>query len=739
MLKGIIKITSRRSTVIAGIMLTLCTVWLSQSGLSNIEILIKRIEYVAYDLRMKYTLPNIPAVDDRIVIVAIDEKSLNKQGRWPWSRQTMAELTQKIFEYNAVVIGYDFLFAEPQLNSARQVLNEINKNNMASDVVIDEITRLSRELDYDKTFSIALRQGDTVLGYAFHNDINVYSGTLPQPLKKNTLASVITAMPSYTANIDVLQSAALSGGFLTTVPDDDGVLRRTPMLIKYNNHIYPSLSLEMMRLFQLIDEVDIRYADIAGQKTIESIQLGAVNIPTDAVGQVLIPFRGRSPAFKYISATDLLEGNAKLSDFENKMVLIGATALALSDLKATPVQNVYPGVEVHASVLSAMFDKRFPVEPSWAVGANVSILLGIGLIVSLFFPWLGPMWQGALSILMIIGITLINTWLWNKYGIALNLAMPIILLIVLSGLNMLLGFLSASNQRGQLKDMFSQYVPPALVSQMISHPEEITMEGVSRELTVLFADIRGFTSLSEKLSPNKLKYLLNSFFTPMTKVIFETNGTIDKYVGDMIMAFWGAPLPNNKHAVHAVDASLKMLVEVEKLKPIFAEQGLPEVNIGIGLNTGIMNVGDMGSHYRRAYTVLGDAVNLGARIEGLTKFYGVNLVIGEQTYAQVSDFYCCRKLDRVRVKGKQQGITVYQPLCRIEEAGKTLINIVERHHNALELFWDQQWDKANKLFQQLEEADSDTKIYGLYLRRIKKLKSANLSRTWDGVYDRTAK
>lgn len=318
------------------------------------------------------------------------------------------------------------------------------------------------------------------------------------------------------------------------------------------------------------------------------------------------------------------------------------------------------------------------------------------------------------------------------------MALPLGLVLALAVLNLAFGYLNEARQRGRLKDMFGQYVPPTLVEQMVRAPGRFSTAGESREMTVLFADIRSFTTLSETLTPGELKGLLNQFFTRMTRIIFERHGTIDKYVGDMIMAFWGAPLPDPDHALHATEAALEMLGAVESLRPELAAQGLPEISIGIGINTGVMNVGDMGSEFRRAYTVIGDAVNLGSRIEGLTKFYGAGLVIGEATRAQLGSFVC-RRLDRVRVKGKTQGVEVYEPLCREDKAEPALRLEIERHHRALELYWAQQWDESCAEFEALHARAPQTRIYALYLERIDELRRRPLPADWDGVYDRRTK
>jgi len=302
------------------------------------------------------------------------------------------------------------------------------------------------------------------------------------------------------------------------------------------------------------------------------------------------------------------------------------------------------------------------------------------------------------------------------------------------------GFLFEERSRRRLKDMFGQYVPPELVEELAADPDSAaSMAGERREMTVLFADIRGFTAISETLSAAALKDLLNRFFTPMTRVIFEHRGTIDKYVGDMVMAFWGAPLADPEHARHAVAAALAMRNEAERLRADFRAEGLPDVDIGIGLNSGAMNVGNMGSDYRRSYTVLGDAVNLGSRLEGLTRFYGAGIVVGEETRAGQEDAFLFRRLDRVRVKGRSEPLTIHEPLCGREAATAALEEEVAAHERALDAYFARDWETARAAFAELADAHPGDGVYRLFLERMAETDAAALPADWDGVYRHQSK
>lgn len=621
-------------------------------------------------------------------------------------------------------------------------MHQIEASNSDNKQLIHQLESLVPEFDNDQRLAESLADRDITLGYLFHEEDTAPVGNLPQPLAslstEQAMRSGIKAMPNYTASLPLLQQNAISSGFVTTWPDPDGIIRRTPMLIRHDNNIYGSLSLNVAKLYLFLEEAEINTAPIGEIDAVENIVLGGTTIPTDGFGFALVPYKGAAGNFPYLSATDLLNGNFDETVLEGAIVLIGATAVGIADLVATPVENIYPGVEVHANIVRSILDDDFPYEPSWADGANLFATLSIGLLLALLLPYLAPLPLLIISLVMATGLVYGNFWLWQEKGLALALAWPLILILALAAVNITYGFLSENRKRSQLKNMFGQYVPPQLVDAMSQTSENFGFEGESREMTVLFADIRGFTTLSEKLSPSELRTLLNRYFTHMTEIIFDHNGTIDKYVGDMIMAFWGAPLHDPDHAKQAIQAAMKMLEKTAELKPILMNEGYPEVDIGIGLNTGLMNVGDMGSSYRRAYTVLGDNVNLGSRIEGLTKFYGAGLVVSETTMAGQDEFIF-RRLDLVKVKGKTEAVKVFEPLCTKEQATEELLTELEQHEQGLAAYLKQEWDTAKDIFCQLNQTQPNTRVYSLYLERINELHHRQLGTEWDGVYERREK
>lgn len=710
--------------------------------------LTQRLELIAFDIRLR-AVRNISAESTvnepatKVVIVDIDERSLTEHGRWPWSRAKVAVLLERLAQAGAAVVAFDVMFSEPEANPAVEVASFLKKKGGESEVLAAELGRFEESFDRDRQFAGALSSKEVILGYTFQPHTLQRIGVLPHPLSlanpQVIPKSSLPAMRGYTANLSILAQAALGSGFFSLNPDLDGVVRRAPLVARYNDQLFSSLALETLRHFMLADSVSLNTSQINGVETVEAIELaGFTSIPTDADGQMIVPYLGPQGSFPYVSASAVLAGSVPIGELEGAIVLVGTTAPGLFDLRATPVQAVYPGVEIQANLIDAILSKRFLVQPAWAQGVDFVVMIVVGLALALALPFSPPFWQMLWTLVVGGGLVLINLFFWRQ-GLVLSLAMPLILAGLLATFNLAYGFLVESHSRRQLKGMFGQYVPPQIVQEMSENPQKYSFEGETRELSVLFADIRGFTSLSEALTAAELKKLLNRFFTPMTRIIFETRGTIDKYVGDMIMAFWGAPVPDAQHAVQAIEAALRMLQETERLQRDFSKEGLPRIAIGIGINTGPMNVGDMGSEFRRAYTVLGDAVNLGSRLEGATKYYGVGVVVGETTRVAAGEAFVFRELDLVRVKGKAKAIRVYEPVCRGSEADEALQRELADYGQVLADFRARRWEEARSGFSRLRDGSPDRRLYGIYLERIEALAVDDPGEGWDGVYERKEK
>lgn len=706
-----------------------------------------QLENIAYDVRLNLTLPN--TVDERIVIVDIDEASLSEIGRWPWPRDVLARIVDRLFEqYDVRALGFDVVFAERDESSGLEILERLARGPLADDEAFRrQLRRLAPALDRDRVFAESLRGRNVVLGYFFREHVDEgpsTSGLLPAALgtvAQRGLEDLPLESPEgYGANLEILQESAAGGGFFDNpLVSSDGVFRRVPLVQRYDGRVYELLSLATARA--ALGWPPVRF-EIArggeGYRAVEAVHVGERRIPVDREGAVLVPYRGRQGSFPYVSAKDVLDGSADPEVLEDRIVLVGATAAGLLDLRSTPVQNIYPGVELHANVISGILDEWIRHRPAYVVGYEFVTIAVIGLLLTGLLPFLAPLWLSAatagVAALLVAG----NLFAWTGADLVLPLAGPLLLVVVLFVFHVAWGFFVETRGKRQLARLFGQYIPPELVDEMDRAPQKVSLAGESREMTVLFSDVRGFTSISENLAPQELARLMNSFLTPMTRVIHQHRGTIDKYMGDAIMAFWGAPLHEPDHAQRALHAAREMISTLDSLSGEFERQGWPPLQVGIGINTGVMNVGNMGSEFRMAYTALGDAVNLGSRLEGLTRVYEVPLIVSETTRNAVPEFEY-RELDVVRVKGKDRPVAIYEPLGPVEEIDRATRKTLKRYHAALELYRAREWDRAERELFTLARADPGQPVYRMYLDRIMYFRNHPPPDDWDGVFSHELK
>lgn len=702
-----------------------------------------QLENFTYDMRLNMLMPN--TLDDRIVIVDIDEKSLKEQGRWPWGRNKLANLVDKLFDdYHVKVLGFDVVFAEKDESSGLKSLEEIKTKYLANNQGFNQaIETLRPQLDYDQLFANSLKGRNVVLGYFFLNTIKPsVGGTLPQTsFDDKGLASQnanFMGATGYGANLELLQKNAITAGHINSYPDNDGILRKLPMVVKYDGKLYDSMSLAVARLAIGASKIEAGYADDVDlndqYNALEWLKLGDHRIPVDEQVATLIPYRGTQGSFPYVSASDVLNNKVNTAVLNNKIVLLGTSAAGLMDLRATPVQNIYAGVEVHANLIAGILDNNIKEHPTYILGAEFLLLLLVGLLLAFMLPALSPLWASALALVMTSGVIVLNLSAWQYANLVLPLASPLVMIVSIYFINMSYGFFIESRSKRQITKLFGQYVPPELVDEMAKNPNSFSLEGENREMTVLFSDVRGFTTISEGLAPKQLTSLMNEFLTPMTHVIHHGRGTIDKYMGDAIMAFWGAPLADENHARHALKTAIGMIDALAKLQTDFAAKGWPPINIGVGLNTGLMTVGNMGSEFRMAYTAMGDAVNLGSRLESLTKNYGVHIIISEFTKAQVPEF-AYRELDRVRVKGKDKPVIIFEPICEEVQLDESTKNTLKRYHEALRLYREQNWDIAEIQFVELQKTEPQRYVYEIYIKRITHFRQNPPAKDWDGVFN----
>lgn len=717
-------------------------------GLGKISIpLLSRLENSVYDLRMTLTLPG--GRDERIVIVDIDEKSMGREGRWPWPRNKLAYLVDLLFDYYQIrLLGFDVVFSEPDDSSGLKLLESLAEGPLARDPpFLQNMAQMRESLEYDALFAKSLSHRPIVLGYGTRLDNLPSTGQLPPPvLSPGTYpgdVDVLHRANSYTANLPLLQSAAAVSGFFSTQSvDDDGILRKIPLLMRHGDGIYESLTLAMFRLLMGYPPLEIHtgsgYHAASGDARLEALQVEGFTIPVDEDATVLIPYRGFYGSFAYYSATDVLNGAVEPDKLRGKIVLVGTTAVGLLDLRPTPIQSTFPGVEINANLLAAMLDQSFKQRPAYTSSLELLTLLVTGLLLLVGLPRLSPGYGLLFTLATLFLLVGTHFYAWQVANLSLQLATPVLLTVLLYGNQMFFGFFLEAQSRKRLTGLFGQYVPAQLVNEMIDQESDFGLGGENREMTVLFSDVRGFTTLSEGLSPDQLSQLMNAFLTPLTEIIHHHKGTIDKYMGDAIMAFWGAPLHDPQHGLNALRAAMAMTQAVESIRADFRTRGWPDLKLGIGLNTGQMNVGNMGSRFRMAYTVLGDAVNLGSRLESLTKYYDVSIIVSETTRICAPD-HVFRYLDKVRVKGKQEAIHLYEPLGLAEHQSSACLAEYSTHEQALQHYRDQAWDQAEAGFRHLLEHYAERKIYRLYLERIQYFRNHPPGSGWDLTFNHSGK
>jgi adenylate cyclase len=704
------------------------------------------VENYAYDVRMLASME--PGQDPRIVIVDIDERSLAEDGRWPWSRNRMAQLLDNLFDrYGAALVGFDVVFAEPDDSSGLGTLERLAREELAGDAAFRErLESLREQLDYDRIFARSMNGRPVVLGYYFSvagvGSADIRSGLLPDPVfdgDEFPTAGDIPEALGYGANLPELQRSAAGAGHFNPSIDADGIVRRVPMLQRHGGDLYESLSLAMARRVLDAGRIEPVFAtDVAGNYLkLEALRLGRTQIPVDAAAQALVTYRGRKSSFPYLSASDVLHGRVDPVVLEDAIVLVGTSAPGLFDLRATPVQNKYPGVEIHANVIAGILDNDIRHRPAWALGVEFVNILVAGVAIILSVPFLAPLWSMVFAAMLMVGSIGLNFTLWQA-GIVVPIAATLAMILIQFVVNMSYGFFFERRNKSQITDLFGQYVPPELVEEMSEDPAAYIPHAEERELTVLFSDVRGFTTLSEGLSPKELSDLMNEFLTQLTAVIHRHRGTIDKYMGDAIMAFWGAPVRDELHARHALMAGLAMVEKMYALQDEFEKRGWPRLAIGVGINTGIMSVGNMGSKFRTAYTVIGDEVNLGSRLEGLTKQYGVDIIVGENVARALPD-YVFRELDLVRVKGKHRPIAIYEPLADESHVSVEEHRELERHGTMLAAYRAQRWDEAEVLLGTLKQEFGARHLYDMYLERIAYFRRNPPGPDWDGVFVFTVK
>src|SRR3984957_878379 len=697
------------------------------------------------ELRVR-TFDSFQRIDPRVktarpvTIVDIDEKSLaSKLGQWPWPRTRMADLITNLTRLGAVVIAFDVVFSEP---------DRLNPD-VAADTFrdLDEETRAKLHAlpSNDQIFADAMRRSRVVLG----------ESGLPQVVKELDTTLPVTGLamlgedpqrfmfdfPGLLRNTQVLENAAGGPGLFSIRPERDGIVRRVPMIMQAQGTTMPSLSFEMLRVATGTDTIFIK-TDQAG---IQSVGVKGFQIPTDRNGQLWVHFARNDPSI-YISAVDVIEGTAPPEKIRGKLVLIGPSAAGLNDIKTTPVSRAMPGVEIHAQVLEAALTKSLLSQPPYGPLLEFGAAILLGILVIAFAPRLGPVTLVAVGALFATVLVGTSWYFYTQHRLLIDFTYPLLSTTAIYLTLIFAAFVREQAQRRQIRSAFGQYLSPALVEQLAQSPEKLKLGGEEREMTIMFSDVRGFTTISEsyKHDPQGLTALMNRFLTPLTNAILARKGTIDKYMGDAIMAFWNAPLDDNEHQINACNAALDMLEKIDALnkeREAEAQHGghvyIP-INVGVGLNTGVCVVGNMGSNLRFDYSVLGDSVNLASRLEGQSKEYGFPIIVGSKTALAVKDKFAILELDFIMVKGKKEPEVIYAIAGREDTA--TSVRFQRLRSLTIEMlacYRNRDWEGALAAIERgrtTDEARSLELLYDLYETRLRAYQQNPPPPDWDGAF-----
>ena len=678
-----------------------------------------RLENFFYDIRTQLTL--VGGVDNRIVIVDIDERSLREEGHWPWSREKLAVLTDRLFDqYGVAALGYDVVFAERdetrEIHKLRSIAESLDRAEF-----IRELDDMAIELDRDRLFADAFTDRPVALGYYFNinPERDTSTGALPapidfaEPVKRSLFPPVAS---SYGANIDVLQENALGGGFFSNpLIGQDGVVRRVPTLHEYQGDYYESFSIAVIRAYLGLD-IEPALADIdpdTGYPRLEGIFVGPFHVPIDVNGGALVPYRGRSGSFPYVSATDVVRGEiADAEVLRDAIALVGTTSLGLVDIRATPVQATFPGVEIHANVIAGVLDESFKHRPAWIQGAELASLFSIGLLMIVMSPILGPARLLAFGLIILVIVVGSNFYLWNEKQLVMPLANSVVLVFILYITSVSYGYFTEAKQKRQVRTAFSHYLAPAIVKKLTEHPDQLRLSGETREMTFLFSDIAGFTSFTEKSDPEVLVALLNEYLDEMCQIAMSHGGTIDKIVGDAVHAMFNAPVDQPDHASRAVACALEMDEFCTKFKKEKNQAGLDFGITRVGVNTGITVVGNFGGSARFDYTAHGDVINTAARMESVNKHLGTRICVSGSTVSGCPDHFF-RPVGALVLKGKTEAIEAFEPITREQHDSDR----IRRYLEAFRRLEEQQPDSA-ALFCQLKSEYPDDPLVALHYDRI---------------------
>ena len=679
----------------------------------------------------------------RVVIVDIDEKSIARLGQWPWPRTVMAALIERLTQAGVRTIGLDIVFAEPDRTSPATIAASLPPESLPPELR----KQLASLPDNDQVLADAIGRAPVVLGYIFETGASATAGgdtpfpairIQPRPPTVPFADMLLPEAKGVILNTPTI-AVAETEGFLNVFPDPSGTVRRSPLFILYQGIPYPSMAFEVFRSGSGLAAATIVATGKAAPQgwPLAGIETGGRFIPTDEAGRLVLNFRGPDRTFPYLSVIDVLEGK-KDAQLRDKFVLIGTSAAGLLDLRATPFAPVCPGVEVNATIIDNLLaGDPLRHDQLTEQGVTFLALIGGGLLLTFLLTAGGPVVGGGAGLLLLALLIGGDYWFLFRRGVLIGITYPVLGLTLIFLNVTLANYLWAGRQKRFIETAFSRYVSPQVVRQLVADPERLQLAGEQRETSILFSDIRGFTTLSETMEPGELGRFMNLYLTEMSDIIMAHDGMVDKFIGDAIMAVWGAPVADDQHADKAVRAALAMRDRLAELRPQWEEQGLPRIAIGVGINSGVVSAGNFGSRQRFDYTVIGDEVNLASRLEGANKAYGTTVIISEQTKEKLTSALVCRFLDLVRVKGKQRPVRIYEPI-RFGEAEAGLRAELAQYEEAVACYQRHDFAAARERFAALAAAHPHP-LYDLYQQRCEHFLAEPPPPDWDGVFVFTTK
>jgi adenylate cyclase len=679
-----------------------------------------------------------PATTAPIVIIDIDEDSLRELGQWPWPRTIVAELVAKAHGLGAVAVAFDVLFPEPDRMSPSIAADSFR------DLDADTRQKLRGLPSNDDVFADVIRQSRVILGQSGSVVLGKLDPNRPQTgfaIRGPDPSEDLVSFPGLLTNIPVLEQAAAGRGLFSIRPERDGIVRRVPIVLSAQGTIVPSLTLEMLRVVTGSGAILIK-SDEAG---VQSVAVPGLELPTDRNGQVWVHFSRHNPA-RYVSAKDILQGKAAPEKLTGKLAIVGTSAIGLLDVKTTPTDASIPGVEVHAQLLENALTKSLLSYPNYAIVMELATAILFGGLIIALAPMVGATTLFGLGLAVAVAITGMSWFFYTQKSVLLDFTFPLLSSLLIYLTLVFISYFREQRERKRIRSAFSQYISPALVEQLVKSPGKLKLGGEERDMTIMFSDVRGFTTISEsyKHDPQGLTRLMNRFLTPLTNAIIDKNGTIDKYMGDAIMAFWNAPLDDDAHEINACKAALEMLRRVDLLNAEREEESKTNahvfvpIKIGVGLNTGTCVVGNMGSDLRFDYSVLGDSVNLASRLEGRSKSYGLPIIAGAKTAHKAMDKFAALEIDLITVKGKTEPEYIYTIL-----GGEDVLNdadfqqLHELHSKMLVSYRTRDWKTALEHVQLCRFRPNNFglgEVYNLYWARIQTFQETAPPDDWDGVF-----